>query len=115
MLPKQVSAKELEKAYALVSELEKELVDSSRDQRLLFFTEVGVEMVDRNVPKFQKGTTMSQAYRMGMEAGVECVFNACDRRDIVMMRDETWLNVDFSSDGPDLISMADLWASHINS
>lgn len=115
MLPNRLNAEELEKAYAVVAELEKQLVDASRDQRLLFFTEVSLEMSDRNIPTFNKGTTMSQAFRMGMDAGVESVFNACDRRDVVLMRDETYINVDLGTDGPDLISMADLWASHINS
>lgn len=115
MLPQRSNPADLEKAYEVVARLERELVEASRDQRLLFFTEIQAEVADRNVPAFTKGTTMSQAFRMGIDAGVECVMNSIDRRDVTLLRDETWLNVDFQGEGPDTISMADLWASHINS
>lgn len=115
MLPKRTNPEELEKAYAVVARLEQELAEASFDQRLLFFTEVQAEMSDRNVPRFDKGATMSQAFRIGMDAGVECVMNAIDRRDVVILRDETWLNVVMKEEGPDIVSMSELWANHINS
>lgn len=114
MLPRHASTAELERAYEVIARLEQEVVEASRDQRLLFFSEVQGEIADRNIPTFPKGATMSQAFRMGMDAGVECTMAAIDKRDITMLQGETWLNVDFARESPDIMSMSDLWASYIN-
>ena len=52
MLPQRSNPADLEKAYEVVARLERELVEASRDQRLLFFTEIQAEVSDRNVPAF---------------------------------------------------------------
>ncbi|MOA70727.1 hypothetical protein D3C78_1998280 [compost metagenome] len=53
---------------------------------------------------------------MGMDRGVECTLSAIDTRGILMIDgNEQMLNVDITSHGPDMLPLADLWASYINS
>ena len=113
--PKATKA-ELEKAYALINELEKELVAESQAARGVLFAEIQANVLDQNPPKFDKGSTMTQAFRMGMDRGVECTLTAIDTRGILMIDgNERMLNVDITSNGPDMLPLADLWASYINS
>jgi hypothetical protein len=107
---------ELEKAYALVNELEKELVADAQMARGILFAEIQANVLDQNPPKFDKGATMTQAFRMGLDRGVDCVLNAVDTRSILMIDgNDRMLNVDITSDGPDMLPLVDLWASYINS
>uniref|UniRef100_A0AB39CCL7 Uncharacterized protein n=1 Tax=Pseudomonas phage RVTF4 TaxID=3236931 RepID=A0AB39CCL7_9VIRU len=115
MLAPKVSSKQLEEAYAKTNELEKALVQSSVEQRMLFFCEVQGEMNDFNVPKFERGATMSQAFRMGMDYGVEATLNAIEKRGLMIINDETPINVVMTDEGADLGNIADLWANYINS
>ncbi|WDS62093.1 hypothetical protein [Pseudomonas phage D6] len=111
-----VTKQDLEKAYAVLDDLERKMIESSRVARVAFFSEVQSQVNDRNVPIFQKGATMSQAFRMGMDAGVEATLVSIDNCSIVMTDGrERILNVDHSVEGPDIIPIADMWAGYINS
>lgn len=113
--PKATKA-ELEKAYALVNELEKELVADSQMARGIWFADIQANVLDQNPPKFDKGSTMTQAFRMGIDRGVECVLSAVDSRGILMIDgNDRMLNVDITSDGPDMLPLVDLWTTYINS
>ncbi|QBJ02876.1 hypothetical protein MZD04_gp350 [Pseudomonas phage Psa21] len=107
---------ELEEAYAKVAEIEAELVQEAADARILLFTEMQCQVNDRAIPTFRKGATMSQAFRMGIDAGIEVALDSMDRRGITLIDgDDRLLNVAFAHEGPDLLPMNELWASYINS
>jgi hypothetical protein len=111
-----VTKEELEKAYAMVAEMEKELEEESEMARGFFFAEVQANVLDQNPPKFDKGSTMSQAFRSGLNRGVECVFNAIDTKNVLLIDgDDRMLNVQITDHGPDMISMTDRWVGYINS
>jgi len=111
-----VTRQELEHAHAVLKDLERKMVESSRVARVAFFSEIQTQVNDRNIPAFAKGATMSQAYRMGMDAGVEATLVSIDNCSVVMTDGrERMLNVDLSGDEPDIVPIADMWASYINS
>lgn len=114
--PPTVTKAELEKAHAVLEELERKMIESSRYARTTFFSEIQQQSNDRNVPNFQKGATMSQAFRMGMDAGIEVTLASIDNCQVLLTDgSERILNVDLAGDEPDLVSIADLWAGYVNS
>lgn len=111
-----VTKEELEKAYSIVADLERELEEESEMARGFFFAEVQANVLDQLPPKFDKGSTMSQAFRSGMNRGVECVFNAIDTKNMLLIDgDDRMLNVQITDHGPDMIPMIDRWSNYINS
>lgn len=111
-----VTKAELERAYAAIDEIERKMIESSRVGRIAFFTEIQTQASDRTVPKFAKGATMSQAFRIGVDAGVEITLNSIDTCGILLTdHKERLLNVDLTGDGPDMLNIADMWAGYINS
>jgi len=113
---KNVTKEELEKAHAVVAELEKALTSASIAARITLFADVQANMNERPIPKFSKGTTMSQAYRMGMDVGVTCTFEGLDNIGATIVDGkERILNVTMIENDIDLVPMVDLWADYINS
>lgn len=112
-----LNSRELEDAHRRLSEIEHKLCNTAADARGRFFTEIQENMLDRNPPRFDKGTTMSQAFRMGMDAGVVCVFDAVDKRGLDIYDDEVPINAVMNTEDnfADLVDHSQLWATHINS
>lgn len=110
-----VSKEELEKAYATVALIEEELAKETVAAREVFFTGLEKNLGDLPVPKFNRGTTMSQAFRMGSSAGAIAVFEELDQIGaLVTDGSERMLNVIMGDHGPDIESFTVLWANHIN-
>lgn len=107
---------DLEEAYERVRKLEKKVVDKGYEGRTIFFAGIQADLNDRNPPKFERGMTMSQAYRMGMDYGVTVALDNIDQLgEPIVDSKERILNIGKIDGGLDLIPLTTAWADYLNS
>lgn len=115
-MKKPVTKEELEKAYALIATMEQDFLDEAYAARTILFADVQAQLNEQSVPKFGRGATMTQAFRMGMDTGVTCAFTGLDNIGaLVIDSSERMLTATLINDAPDVCSLADTWADYINS
>lgn len=106
---------DLEEAYDRVNRLEKKVVDKGFEGRTIFFAGIQADLNDRNPPKFEKGMTMSQAYRLGMDYGVTVTLDNLDQLgEPIVDSKERILNIGKIDGGLDLISLTSAWTDYLN-